>query len=80
MFSRLIDFGDVAVRFDRIKGLERGVDGTRIGVDYGRDDDVTTSMPYRDALKLYEEARAQGEREYQEHMLAMARAGIPGFK
>lgn len=76
MFSRLIDFGDVAVRMDEIRKLVRGVDGTSIECAYGPPDDgPTTSMPYRDALKLYEEHRALSEREHQEYMLKLTAAG-----
>lgn len=74
MFQRMIDFGDVAVRFDMIKRLDRGVDGTTIQMDYTRDGSPTTSMPYRDALRLYEEARAQADAEYREHQIRLAAA------
>lgn len=72
MYHWLIDFGDVAVRFDTIKQLERGVDGTTIHCEYSRADAVTTSMPYRDAVRLYEETRAAEEASYREHMVKLA--------
>ena len=76
MFARMIDFGDVAVRFDVIKRLDRGVDGTTIQCEYSRDENPTTSMPYRDALRLYEEARVQADAEYREHQIRLA-AAVP---
>lgn len=71
--NRMVDFGDVAIRCDRINGMTRGVDGTRIDTGYARDAEQTTSMPYRDALKLYEEARAESFAEYRAYMLDLAK-------
>ncbi len=70
-FDWMVDFGDVSIRFDLIRSLKRGVDGTTISCDYGRDGEETT-MPYRDALKLYEEVRAKAAADYEQHMLKLA--------
>lgn len=73
MFAWMVDFGDISIRFDRIESLRRGVDGTEIKCGYGREERIETATPYREALRLYEEVRAQAELDYNAHQIALAK-------